>query len=1093
MASGESGNTTRMPEHMARSVLDQLRSNSPLAFTRHLIGAIGLLAILALGLARLGMQAEVLALVAVAALGVAVVMGGVESWRAPRAWAVASRQSASDPQSRSRWLFAFSAAAVGAAVAIQMWFAPATAVAGGDITFPNGVAWLGRLFSPWVFSGSNLGGPGLLQQQIPWGLVLGVVHSVGGSAELAQRIWYTALFVGAGVSTVALLKTLGMRALPALCGAAAYLFNGYVLGWVTVNSTYMAALALLPALIACVLAGAKGSFRISTSAILLAVSAPVLGFASNNPALVAMLLLAVLACPLLAAWLGGRAAAKRGLLVIALGLPLLILAALYWIVPQSLAYTTLGNSSLASTSAWLFTEIRATLGNALWLNTAWGWAYPAQYVPYAPDYLLQPLALAKYLLPALAFASVAFLRGGSASTRASGVRRLRIAVAFAGLALLFVFLSTGTKPPGSLIFDGLYSLPGGFVLREPGRFLMFAALAYCVLVAVAADAAWALVRHTTRKTFPSISLRSLRGAIAHFFAVERALSRQTAAASIRSTLLRWAPVAVTLLFVAALVPAYPLMTGAIVAGQRANLPSTHVDLPAYWQRMFDDINSNQIAGALLVLPPDDFYQMPYLFGYYGADSFITKAIARHVILPNPQGYLQTSPELLGAVKEAASSLLSSNDAGAARIMAAMQASLVLVRGDIDPNDFLMSGRHIDPPQSLSSALKASPHFQLVRREGPLELFHVTDSVPTELSSAGKFASINTATPDLSILSVLPTGTDLVTETPQSGVTSVFVLPELSRWAAIPGKLSTALSVPSGWRYRLAQVGAQPKMSMSTLGGNGDSQVVQVNAPLGVQELVTDGDFKTGLWQARAGDCNALVRGAKPINGALVRGPSGRPAMRLSAGVDSACESTALSWKSGRILIRLMVRHVTGAAPRLCLWDSNSGLCTAAPPLPSGSGWLQYQAAVTPSQHANLRLFLYADARGGSLTVNEYSDVEAFELPAAPNAVLIGTPVREQTDKQLLVLHDSYSSSWHGPSGGRHVLVDGLMNGWIGRSLSPSVAYGPTPFFTAAASVSAAMFVGLVGFGAFRAFSGLGRGRRPRVLAVLIERLRKFSS
>ena len=102
-------------------------------------------------------------------------------------------------------------------------------------------------------------------------------------------------------------------------------------------------------------------------------------------------------------------------------------------------------------------------------------------------------------------------------------------------------------------------------------------------------------------------------------------------------------------------------------------------------------------------------------------------------------------------------------------------------------------------------------------------------------------------------------------------------------------------------------------------------------------------------------------------------------------------------------------------------------------------------------------------------------------------------MREQTDNQLLVLHDSYSSSWHGPSGGRHVLVDGLMNGWIGRSLSPSVAYGPTPFFTAAASVSAAMFVGLVGFGAFRAFSRLGRGRRPRVLAVLKERLRKHSS
>src|SRR5438105_3228562 len=568
-----------------QSILDKLTSGIRIGYPRHVAGAIGILAILALGLSRFSKQSDAFALIAVSALGLAVVFGCVESRRAHGSWPLP--QAASRLRDQKQWLIAFSVVAVGAMVAIQMWFAPATAVAGGDITFPNGVAWLGRLFSPWVFSGSNLGGPGLLQQQLPWGIVLGIVQFAGGSAELAQRIWYTALFAGAGVGAVALLKTLGMRPVPAVAGAAAYIFNGYVLGWVTVNSTYMAALALLPALVACVLAAAKGRLRISTGAMLLAASAPLLGFASNNPALLAMLLLAVIASPALGAWFGGRAAARRGILVVALGLPLLLLASLYWIVPQALAYTTLGSSSLASTTAWLFTEIRATLGNALWLNTAWGWAYPAQYVPYAPDYLLQPLALAKYLLPALAFGSVAFLRGNAASTSVGGTNRLRIAVAFGALALVFVFLSTGTHPPGSLVFDGLYSLPGGFVLREPGRFLMFAALSYSVLVAVAADGAWRLVARTRRATLPRLSVQSIRGAIARLFAADQALSRQPASRPIRRTLLRSAPVAAGVLFVAALLPAYALRTGAIVGGLRANLPSTDVELPTYWQGLFD--------------------------------------------------------------------------------------------------------------------------------------------------------------------------------------------------------------------------------------------------------------------------------------------------------------------------------------------------------------------------------------------------------------------------------------------------------------------------------------------------------------------------
>ena len=62
------------------------------------------------------------------------------------------------------------------------------------------------------------------------------------------------------------------------------------------------------------------------------------------------------------------------------------------------------------------------------------------------------------------------------------------------------------------------------------------------------------------------------------------------------------------------------MTGAIAPDHRPVLPSTHVSVPAYWTAMASYLNGSAPPGNLLVLPEDDFYQMPYTWGYYGADA-----------------------------------------------------------------------------------------------------------------------------------------------------------------------------------------------------------------------------------------------------------------------------------------------------------------------------------------------------------------------------------------------------------------------------------------------------------------------------------------
>ena len=64
---------------------------------------------------------------------------------------------------------------------------PGRLLAGGDLSPVVGTAWLGRLFAPWSWSGSNLGGPAANETSLPWAAVYWLVHALRGSPALARR------------------------------------------------------------------------------------------------------------------------------------------------------------------------------------------------------------------------------------------------------------------------------------------------------------------------------------------------------------------------------------------------------------------------------------------------------------------------------------------------------------------------------------------------------------------------------------------------------------------------------------------------------------------------------------------------------------------------------------------------------------------------------------------------------------------------------------------------------------------------------------------------------------------------------------------
>ena len=117
----------------------------------------------------------------------------------------------------------------------------------------------------------------------------------------------------------------------------------------------------------------------------------------------------------------------------------------------------------------------------------------------------------------------------------------------------------------------------------------------------------------------------------------------------------------------------------------------------------------------------------------------------------------------------------------------------------------------------------------------------------------------------------------------------------------------------------------------------DGQVVEeLSYKLG-RSLLSDGDFASGPWGA-VGNCAAFPGTAATARLAARvlpgQGPAGQPALALSANADSACEVRSLAWRSGPLFLSLWVRNVSGAAPRMCLWQLPIKACAATSPLPS---------------------------------------------------------------------------------------------------------------------------------------------------------------
>jgi hypothetical protein len=919
------------------------------------------------------------------------------------------------PPSTWRWTL-IGLGAVGGLV-VQTWFRSGTLIAGGDVAPPIGTAWIGRIFASYGWSGNNLGGPQANQGQLPFAALDALVHAVGGSGALTQRIWYSLLVAGIMVAAGALARSLGLTPVAGITVAVLFFFNPMTMSQVGINDVFLVAMLLLAALPAAVISHGRGNLRTWQLSVVFVASAPLLGFAYANPPLVAMVVITAAASPLLVLLRFGRNAAGQSVRGLLIGGAFAAAASAYWLIPSQVAAANVATGTLLSLPGWAFTESRSTLANGLWLNTIWAWQFP-QYFPYAREFEHLPLVLTRPLVPLVAFG--ALVLPDPTSDRARRLTRLAGALAIGVLGI--VLLSNGTESPGKLVFDPLYRLPYGWLLREPGRFLMVAALGFALLAGVLIDR----LRERVPTKEPRIGLFHSRTAAV------LALPKSMGMACIA--------------IVIALAAAFPLWTGAIVPGPYQSFPSVHVKVPTYWGTAASYLNSSHAPrGALLVLPPDDFYQMPYTW-YYGNDSFIPNLLARNVLVPSAQGYESVSSEVLDAVSLEAEAIVDGRWDEASRLLSALGTPLVLVRGDIISN---APQRNIVSPVALAKALTIDPEMQLIHTDGPLSVYRLLpryDLPPTE------YATMVSDVPDLQALAVLPQRTALITSAPVVGHMLLVAPPPPSNWSLTSNTLTTQLQLPAGWTYSVQSIGiGSSSVSAGSLTtefshtGNGGT-AVRLRAPLG-GSLLANGDFRSGAWSP-VGNCDKAnpVSPSDTFGGVLLphAAPGHQPALQLSASIDSACESTPLSWSGGRFILHLSARSLSGSAPHFCLWEEPIGRCATTPPLPSGRYWGTFSSIVTPDAGTQtITLFLYADApTSGTVSIEQYGDVTVRSVVSVPNIVLLGTPTHTATFSHLVSTAQGYSPLWSRSGGAPHVIVDGMANGWItaAQSTEPSSIY-----------------------------------------------------
>ena len=560
----------------------------------------------------------------------------------------------------------------------SQWFPPGRLIAGGD-NFPtdniNPANWLGRVRYVWdVASMGGPGSPALLLPPIVANRLLRVVLSPADT----QHAYFALIFAGQFLAMLLFSLTIfPQRRIGAYCAALFYCFNPFVvLGLPTWFSMFVLFyLPYMAALFVRVVTRPLTTLRLA----IFALSASISGVMFVNPPTYAIFL--SFACAVVGyVLIRHRRDPKVWQRMVSL-VVLFSLANAYWAAQVYFGLFGAGHqqvSAVTNSADIGGVSARSSILNLFWLNPIWAWG--GYLFSRAYD---SPLLLATIFMPvALAFSSLLN----------NSIPR-RIVLPAASATLLLLLLSTGQHDPWANINLFIYHhVPLFWLFREPdGKFPYIVLILYAPLIGYQAE--WLSDRAAVFVRDNRLFAKGFRTVI------------------------------VALIGLAFIVSAFPLVTGAVVGRGYVSPDKVGIALPSYWFQLADYLSGHNSRGRVLLLPNDDFYQMPYTWGYYGADNVASEFLPNAaVILSGSGGTYTTASSSYDAFAGKMLRLLQANsNLALAPYLAALNIGYIVQRNDIDTTSLT---RHIVPPQQVRAYLHAQQGVSYVRSFGRLDLYVV---------------------------------------------------------------------------------------------------------------------------------------------------------------------------------------------------------------------------------------------------------------------------------------------------------------------------------------------------------------------------------
>ena len=531
--------------------------------------------------------------------------------------------------------------------------------------------------------------------------------SLGFSVGDVQILLQILLYMGAGFSMYYFTRKIyPNHAYAPFFAALFYMLNFFIL-MSRFNLGFAWTYAFLPLILALFVASVNASYRHDRKAANLGiigfaiVSIVPFSIASVNPANIALFLisLAVLTVFCLVKY-------HKTLMPFVFTLVKLVLATflvnIWWLLPMVntffLSPQSLGAS--VNVASWSWTHQRASFLNLFWLNGTWGWN--TYYIPKSLfDWYINPAVALLVFVP--------FILAGVALLFKSNKSRFNAFIVFCILA--FIFLAKGLHEPfGNVNLLFYQYVPLMSMFREPASKFTLIIIPFLALLVG--------------------------------FAVDRIINMKLLFSPKITTYLKTLVVAFIVgSFIISALPVFTIPAN-FVDTKTPSLPySSYVQIPQYWFQATDWVNKQQGDWKVLLTPLDDFYEIPYTWGYWGTDVLLERLFEKPVVSTSAlDGYI-SNPEPsadLAQIKEA----VKFNQTGDFKaLLDLLNIKYIVQRNDVDTTAFekverlndvnvTSFGRDLVTPADMKQFFDNQPYLKLVVSFGEIDIYAYTQAKPS---------------------------------------------------------------------------------------------------------------------------------------------------------------------------------------------------------------------------------------------------------------------------------------------------------------------------------------------------------------------------